>query len=177
MTAPEPQSLNQKCADACRSGDIATVKECFDSGIELNESDAVSGRNWLHLAIWYADGLELLNWLLEQGVTVDPNEIVAAAARCRADCLASLLDHGADPNAVIRDTKESGLHMAASFGFMPTATECVQLLLDAGADPNVHTATRVESGTWATGVYTMGETPLHLAVTFGDEKMVRLLCH
>ena len=59
--------------------------------------------------------------------------------------------------------------MAASFGFHDSATECVRRLLNAGADPNVHTATRMESGAWATGVYTMGETPLHLAVTFDPD--------
>ncbi len=70
MTKSDPQSLNQRCADACRHGDIARVKECFASRIDPNETDAVSGRNWLHLSIWYPDGVGLLNWLLEQGVTV-----------------------------------------------------------------------------------------------------------
>ncbi len=116
----------------------------------------------------------LKNFTFNSGLT-RAEEVVAAAACCKPDCLTALLNNGADPDSVIPHTRESGLHMAASFGFQQTATECVRRLLDAGADPNVHTATRVESGTWATGVYTMGETPLHLAVTFGDETMVRLL--
>jgi len=171
----DSSSLNQICADACRRGDVTVVKQCFDDGIDIDGTDDVSGRNWLHLSIWYPDDVALLNWLLERGVPIEPSAMVAAAARCKPDCVSALLDAGADPNATIPLTEETGLHMAASFGFEEAANECVQRLLDAGADPNVNTATRIESGTWATGVYTMGETPLHLAATFGDEAMVRLL--
>ena len=169
------RAVRIRCADACRRGDVDSFEACLKAGVDLHANDPVSGRSWLYLSIWYPEDTSLLRFLLGAGVPRDAEALVGAACCSKPEFVSTLLDAGADPNDALSRTHESPLHMAASFGFRDGATECVRRLLRSGANPNVHTATRVESGTWATGVYTMGETPLHLAVTFGDEEMVRLL--
>ena len=175
MNGDTQRDQYRSCAQACAEGDIERVEAHLDSGVDINGRDDRSGSTWLHTAIWDAGSRALVRFLLQRGACLDVEGLVAAACCCRPDILSLLLAWGADPGAALPETDETPLHFAASFGFEDEATECVRILLEAGADPNVHTKTRAESGAWAAGVYTMGETPLHLAVTFGDEEMVRLL--
>lgn len=82
---------------------------------------------------------------------------VQLEATGQASKVTSLLEWGADANAVYGPTQMSALHMAASWH----RSEIVELLLMHGADP-----CRADLN---------GLTPLHCAVIYGDLNSVRLL--
>jgi uncharacterized protein len=86
-----------------------------------------------------------------------------------------LIENGADVNHPLPDTGETPLHAALCKTGRPEFDVILGLLLDAGANPNVATKPNVETGSFMRDVRTKGETPLHRAAAFGNEKAIALL--
>ena len=86
-----------------------------------------------------------------------------------------LLEQGADVNYADPETGETALHSALSKANRWKYTPLVELLLSARADPNAATVPGKETGAFMRDCRTKGETPLHRAAAFGNERDIQLL--
>lgn len=86
-----------------------------------------------------------------------------------------LINNGADVNACVADTGETPLHNALSKAGRPYYFYTVKLLTEKGADVNARTIPGKETGAFMRDVRTKGETPLHRAAAFADEKTIHYL--
>jgi uncharacterized protein len=86
-----------------------------------------------------------------------------------------LINHGADVNACVDKTNETPLHNALSKAGRPYYFYVVKLLVDKGADVNAKTIPGIETGAFMRDVRTKGETPLHRAAAYADEKTISYL--
>lgn len=118
----------------------------------------------IHLAAAYGHE-NIVNWMLDNGVTVDVRNrlgatpLFSAVHNKRLEIAHFLLDRGAAVNArVINGDNRTSLHEAAALG----SVDLVQLLLDGGADINATTSDE-------------NQTPLHWAEKVGQQKTADLL--
>jgi ankyrin repeat protein len=85
-----------------------------------------------------------------------------------------LINHGADVNVPVDKTNETPLHSALSkretLLFL-----VVKLLVDKGADMKCKTIPIIETGGFMRDVRTKGETPLHRAAAYADERTISYL--
>lgn len=86
-----------------------------------------------------------------------------------------LINQGADVNARIDKTNETPLHNALAKAGRPYYFYTVKLLVDKGADVNAKTISGIETGAFMRDVRTKGETPLHRAAAYADEKTITYL--
>lgn len=86
-----------------------------------------------------------------------------------------LINNGADVNAYVEKTNETPLHNALSKAGRPYYFYVVKLLLDKGANVNDKTIAGAESEAFMRDVRTKGETPLHRAAAYADEKTISSL--
>lgn len=86
-----------------------------------------------------------------------------------------LINNGADVNAHVDKTKETPLHNALSKAGRPYYFYVVKLLVEKGADINAKTIAGEETGAFMRDVRTKGETPLHRAAAYADEKIISFL--
>ncbi len=86
-----------------------------------------------------------------------------------------LINHGADVNARVSTTNETPLHNALAKAGRPYYFYVVKLLVDKGADVNAKTIPGLETGAFMRDVRTKGETPLHRAAAYADEKTIAYL--
>lgn len=86
-----------------------------------------------------------------------------------------LLEQGADPNYPLPGTGEVPLHACICKANWPATQFIVELLLGHGANPNIRTNSGVETGAFMRDVMTRGETPLHRAAAFANEKTISML--
>jgi ankyrin repeat protein len=86
-----------------------------------------------------------------------------------------LLKNGAEVNAHVDKTNETPLHNALAKAGRPYYFYVVKLLVDKGADVNAKTAPGLETGAFMRDVRTKGETPLHRAAAYADEKTISYL--
>jgi ankyrin repeat protein len=86
-----------------------------------------------------------------------------------------LIKHGADVNAQVDKTNETPLHNALAKAGRPYYFYVVKLLVDKGADVNAKTIAGLETGAFMRDVRTKGETPLHRAAAYADEKTISYL--
>ncbi|HUM47031.1 MAG TPA: ankyrin repeat domain-containing protein, partial [Chitinophagales bacterium] len=86
-----------------------------------------------------------------------------------------LIQNGADVNAHTAKTKETPLHSALAKAGRPNYFYVVKLLVDKGADVNAKTIAGLETGAFMRDVRTKGETPLHRAAAYADEKTISYL--
>ncbi len=86
-----------------------------------------------------------------------------------------LINQGADVNAFVDKTNETALHNALSKAGRPYYFYVVKLLVDKGADVNAKTIAGLETGAFMRDVKTKGETPLHRAAAYADEKTISYL--
>jgi ankyrin repeat protein len=128
----------------------------------------------------------VLEYLLAKGA--DPNRqtnengdpvLLGVAYFNNVECVRLLLQAGADPNAVVKDTAETALHgCVIGLGENVAATdrhEVVKLLVAHGADPNRRTIPGAVTLAFWRDVRTRGETPLHRAAAYASEETVRFL--
>ena len=86
-----------------------------------------------------------------------------------------LINNGADVNAPIDKTNETPLHNALAKAGRPYYFYVVKLLVEKGADVNAKTIAGVETGAFMRDVRTKGETPLHRAAAYADERTIAYL--
>jgi ankyrin repeat protein len=86
-----------------------------------------------------------------------------------------LINSGADVNARIDKTNETPLHNALAKAGRPYYFFVVKLLVEKGADVNAKTISGIETGAFMRDVRTKGETPLHRAAAYADEKTIAYL--
>jgi len=86
-----------------------------------------------------------------------------------------LINQGANVNANVNKTNETPLHNALAKAGRPYYFYVVKLLIDKGADVNAKTIPGIETGAFMWDVRTKGETPLHRAAAYADEKTILYL--
>ena len=86
-----------------------------------------------------------------------------------------LIRQGADVNASVDMTGETPLHNALAKAGRPYYFYVVKLLVENGANVNAKTIPGVETGAFMRDVRTKGETPLHRAAAYSDEKTIQFL--
>lgn len=86
-----------------------------------------------------------------------------------------LINSGADVNARVNKTLETPLHNALSKAGRPFYFYVVKLLVEKGADVNAKTVPYVETAAFMRDVRTKGETPLHRAAAYSDERTISYL--
>lgn len=86
-----------------------------------------------------------------------------------------LIKHGADVNFAQADTGETALHSALAKAGRPYYFYVVRLLVEKGADVNARTVPGKETGAFMRDVRTKGETPLHRAAAYADERTIEFL--
>jgi ankyrin repeat protein len=86
-----------------------------------------------------------------------------------------LINHGADVNTCGDKTNETPLHNALAKAGRPYYFFTVKLLVEKGADVNAKTKAGLETGAFMRDVRTKGETPLHRAAAYADEKTISYL--
>lgn len=114
---PDQTALDAKLIAAVIASDTATAARLLDRGASPNAVEQVT---WPEMSGWYRD-----------------TPVLYTACRMqRVDMVALLLDHGADPNAILT-AHENMLHEKVPCLFMAfPSVEITELLLRAGADPN-----------------------------------------
>ncbi|HEU4471164.1 MAG TPA: ankyrin repeat domain-containing protein [Flavisolibacter sp.] len=86
-----------------------------------------------------------------------------------------LLQQGANVNTCIAETGETPLHNALAKAGRPYYFYTVRLLVEKGADVNVSTIPGAETGAFMRDVRTKGETALHRAAAYADERTIAYL--
>jgi ankyrin repeat protein len=148
---------------AAQFAGLDMVRALLSGGADVRAvDDADGGRTALHYAALHGD-VALIDELFGAGALIDARDhdggtpLHEAAAWGLADAARSLLDRGAEVNAVEGPGNMTALHWAARGDHRPV----VEVLLGAGADPDA-----------ATGV---GWTPLHEASAIGSDAIVAML--
>ena len=138
-----------------------------------------------------ADGTPLINWcayygdvsairfLLANGEAIntlgDNYDLNGAAFHGHWRLCEFLIEQGAEVNKPLPDTGETALHAALCTTNRVAHDLVVQVLLAHGANPNAVTRPGVETGSFMRDCRTKGETPLHRAAAFGNERTIQLL--
>ena len=86
-----------------------------------------------------------------------------------------LIGQGANVNALVDKTNETPLHNAIAKAGRPYYFYVVRLLVEHGADVNAKTVPGMETGAFMRDVRTKGETPLHRAAAYADERTIAFL--
>jgi ankyrin repeat protein len=86
-----------------------------------------------------------------------------------------LISNGADVNASVDKTNETPLHNSLSKAGRPYYFYVVKLLVEKGANVNAKTIAGLETGAFMRDVRTKGETPLHRAAAYADERIIAYL--
>ena len=138
----------------------------------LLREGAVKPLQWL---VYYNDTTGLRAVLLAGGnfESIDiNNELANAAFFGHWKVCDFLINKGADVNTKVEKTHETPLHNALSKAGRPYYFYAVKLLVDNGANVNAKTIPGIETGAFMRDVRTKGETPLHRAAAYADEKTI-----
>ncbi|WP_299537147.1 ankyrin repeat domain-containing protein [Ulvibacterium sp.] len=161
--------------------------------IASGRTDAVlelmSKKNWKSLIV--ADYPSIFQWLIfyndvtalrlveQEGLAIKSmdlnNDLCDAAFFGHWQTCDFLIKRGANVNHQHPDNSETPLHAALCKAGRPYYHNVVRVLLESGANPNIVTTPNLETGSFMRDVRTCGETPLHRAAAYGDEKIIELL--
>ena len=137
-----------------------------------------SGASLIQIAAYYGD-VSAIKFLIEHGEELSNlgvnSDLNGAAFHGHWRLVQYLLEQGADPNCPHPKSGEYPLHVAISKANSPFTFPVVQVLLDLGAMPNVRTSQSAESGCFMRDAKTCGESALHRAAAFANEKVIELL--
>jgi len=142
---------------------------------ELLHQGSVKPLQWL---VYYND-TTALRAVLESGGNLDSinlnEELGNAAFFGHWKVCDFLIQQGADVNAQVGKTGETPLHNALAKAGRPYYFYVVRLLVEKGADVNAKTIPGQETWAFMRDVRTKGETPLHRAAAYADEKTIHFL--
>lgn len=142
---------------------------------EILQNGRIKPLQWL---VYYND-VTGLRAVLENGGTFDSinvnDELGNAAFFGHWKVCDLLINHGADVNYLVAKTGETPLHNALCKAGRPYYFYVVKLLVEKGANVNAKTISGVETGAFMRDVRTKGETPLHRAAAYADERTIRFL--
>jgi len=127
---------------------------------------------------YYGD-VSAIKFLLTQGESIqslgDNLDLNGAAFHGHWRLCEFLVEQGADVNKPLADTGETPLHAALCKADRLAHDLVLKVLLRQGANPNCVTRPSVETGGFMRDCKTKGETPLHRAAAFGNEKTIQML--
>ena len=142
---------------------------------ELLNKGRIKPLQWL---VYYNDTTGL-RFVVENGGSLDSinisDELGNAAFFGHYKVCDFLINQGADVNYHVDKTNETPLHNALAKAGRPYYYYVVKLLVDKGADINAKTIPYIETGAFMRDVRTKGETPLHRAAAYSDEKTIKFL--
>ncbi|XP_019616000.1 PREDICTED: ankyrin repeat domain-containing protein 2-like isoform X2 [Branchiostoma belcheri] len=153
--------LKMELLEAAVTGDIMTVKDIVQRGIDINGGDEFQ-RNALHRSACEGH-MRIVKHLVVSGANVDTKDKLGSSALHwatrfgRHAIVDYLIDNGAKINAKDR-SGATPLHVAVRVGWWP---DMVEKLLDRGADINCKD--------WE------GDTPTHDAARMGRNNILRIL--
>ncbi len=142
---------------------------------DLLQQGAVKPMQWL---VYYNDTTALRSILHAGGDLSSINindELGNAAFFGHWKVCDFLIKQGADVNYYVDKTNETPLHNALAKAGRPYYFYVVKLLVENGADVNVKTLPNIETGAFMRDVRTKGETPLHRAAAYADERTIQFL--
>jgi len=141
---------------------VRCARTLLDHGADPNTHSLGTGADKLP-ALYFAcvsNNLGVVKLLLERGAKPNDGESVYHAAEMNhRECLALLVEHGADISSPGESVGNTPLYFLADIG---AHTEGVQWLLEHGADPNVPTGE-------------LAATPLHRVAASGDVAFAKVL--
>jgi uncharacterized protein len=153
------------------------VFDYLAQGHPATEKDS-QGVSLIQKCAYYGD-VSAIRFLLERGESLnrlgENLGLNAAAFHGHWRLCQFLLEQGADANQAPKDGGEAPLHSAIVKANRPETELVVRVLLAAGANPNWATKPGIETGAFMRDCRTKGETPLHRAAAFADEKTIQLL--
>lgn len=185
---------------ACRAANLRGVRRMLDQGVPVD--GRFKGWSWIDATLlqpnarhdyWLEhDGMSfrrrwqprIVSLLLERGISLEaigrdglPPLFLFA---CHGIGVSEALQQGVDANVTAPLTKETPLHVATQFGDNRSWGSCdvtsgVHTLLIHGADPNLRTVARRQTAVFSDEIECSGQTPLHFAMAFGSDEMVRVL--
>ncbi len=137
-----------------------------------------AGVSLLEWCAYYGD-VSAIKFLLSQGAALEALgvnlDLNGACFHGHWRLCQFLLESGADANHPLSDTGETPLHAALTKANRPAARHVVRVLLAHGANPDRRTHDGAATGAFMRAARTRGETPLHRAAAFSDEKTIALL--
>ncbi|MDC8005411.1 ankyrin repeat domain-containing protein [Aureisphaera galaxeae] len=147
----------------------------FPHWTEYLDQGYIKPLQWL---VYYND-VTGLKTVLERGGTLDSidldTELGHAAFNGHWKVCDFLIHQGANVNAHVDKTQETPLHNALAKAGRPYYFYTVRLLVEKGANVNAKTLPDLETGAFMRDVRTKGETPLHRAAAYADERTIAFL--
>lgn len=149
--------------------------------IAVGESASAKDSDGTSLIQWcaYYGDISSIRFLLAHGEALtalgENFDLNGAAFHGHWQLCQFLIERGADANHANADSGERSLHVAISKRDPLICHRVVKVLLSGGAEPNVFTNNSKETGCFMRDCRTKGETPLHRAAAFGNEKIIQLL--
>ncbi len=142
---------------------------------DSKDRDGVSLLQWCS---YYGD-VSAMRWLMEKGESLrtlgDNFDLNGAAFHGHWRLCEFLIEQGADVSFASPATGETPLHASLCNVNRLARDRVLKVLLSNGANPNCATRPAVETGSFMRDCRTKGETPLHRAAAFGNEKTVQML--
>ena len=162
--------------DLIIDGRTDLVLHFITNGNDPNTPDQY-GRPLIIWCAYYGD-VTAVKYLVMNGAKLEdlgPNyDLNGAAFHGHWQLCQYLIENGADVKKALPDTGETVLHNCIKPN-KPVSNYLIELFLHHGADPNAKTNPEVETGAFMRDVRTVGETSLHRAAAFGNEKTIQLL--
>jgi cytohesin len=170
-------NLDEQLIKAVVEGDLKAVELLVSQGANINHNDP-----WGNCAIFSAaweGNIKALDLYYSLGASIeleDNNPLCNAAFNGKVESVNWLIEKGANPNFSFKKTGENALHYTiCKTSEINERTEIVRLLVKAGTDVNKKTHKGAVTLCFMRDAFLKGETPLHRAAAYGNERIIKLL--
>jgi ankyrin repeat protein len=169
--------MSKNIFDQIADGRTDLVFDYVGAGHAATSADA-SGVSLLQWCCYYGD-VSAMKFLLANGESLQSlgklYGLNTASFHGHSRLCQVLIEQGADVNNAQMDTGETPLHAALCTADRQNHDAVLEVLLANGADPNCVTKPSVVTDHFMRDCKTKGETPLHRAAAFGNEKTIQML--